>query len=463
MLARLPLATGRPSGVTAAIAPLHELGVAGGDRVVAGFVVHPHAGGGLTEVDTDVVVRSVRAGIEAGRPVVGVLHSAGVDSHEGLPSLAGWGRISGALAGASGLVPTVLVVDGPCVGGPALALGLADIVVFTESAWVYVNGPASAARITGVADLGIGELGGASVHAALTGVAQMVAPDVDEAIAVVADALDHLPDNNHEPAPRHATSDAVDRACVSAAASVPVDARRSYDVRHVIADVVDHGDFLELRDRFGTGVVTGFARIGGQPVGIVANQPDQLAGAIDIDGAQKGARFVNFCDAFGLTLVSLVDTPGFRPGKDQEWRGMIRHGAQLAFAYGQATVPRLSVILRKAYGGAFIVMDCKTMGNDGAFAWPSAEIAVMGAAGAVEVLARKRLAGLDAEERELLRKQLEADYEERHLSPRAAAERGYVDAVIDPADTRAVLARAIAALAAKREHLPRRRHDNTPL
>lgn len=471
----MPVAAERLSCVQAGVGSLEDLGAGLGDRSVAWFRVDPalrhptlgHLRAGQGEIDTDVMARSVRSGIECGVPVVGVLRTAGLDTLDGVVGLAGWGVVAAALSAASGMVPTVLVVDGPAVGGPALLLGLADVVVMTERAWAYVNGPAAAARMTG-ADLGVGmeavtALGGAPVHAAASGVAHLLVPDVGEALATVADLLVHLPDNNHESVRRVPTDDRADRASVAAAAAVPTDARRSYDVREVIHDLVDDDDFLELRERFGTSVVTGVARIGGQPVGIVANQPNQLAGALDIEGSQKGARFVRWCDAFGLPLVTLVDTPGFRPGKDQEWRGMIRHGAQLAFAYAQATVPRVCVLLRKAYGGAFIVMDCKTMGNDCCLAWPSAEIAVMGAAGAVEILHRRSLAAVADADREVLRKELEADYEATHLTPRIAAERGYVDAVIDPADTRHAVAGAVAALAAKREHLPRRRHDNTPL
>jgi acetyl-CoA carboxylase carboxyltransferase component len=258
--------------------------------------------------------------------------------------------------------------------------------------------------------------------------------------------------------------DPPDRACQRAATAVPGDGRTSYDVRTVIGDLADDGSLLELRARFGTSIVTGLARVGGMPVGVVANQPGQLAGALDIEASQKAARFVRWCDAFNLPLVTLVDTPGFRPGRDQEWRGMIRHGAKLAFAYAEATVPRVCVVLRKAYGGAYIVMDCKSMGNDCALAWPTAEVAVMGAKSAVEILHRRELLAVDDDhEREVHRRKLEAEYEAIHLSPTVAAERGYIDAVIEPADTRRAVAGALAALAAKREQLPRRRHENIPL
>jgi acetyl-CoA carboxylase carboxyltransferase component len=236
-----------------------------------------------------------------------------------------------------------------------------------------------------------------------------------------------------------------------------------YDVRHVIADLADDGDLLELGTGFGQAIVCGLGRLGGHPVGVVANQPCHLAGAIDIESSQKAARFVQWCDAFGLPLLTLVDTPGYLPGRDLEWGGMIRHGGQLAFAYAAASVPRLCVIMRKAYGGAFIVMDCKAMGNDLCLAWPRAEIAVMGAAGAIQVTEARRLTALPAGEAQLERSRLEAEYAERHLHPHEAARRGYVDAIIDPADTRAVLARALPSMLGKRAEPIRRKHRNGPL
>ncbi|HEX6569682.1 MAG TPA: carboxyl transferase domain-containing protein [Acidimicrobiales bacterium] len=455
---RLPIGRGRPGTVAAG------LGVAPwlpSDVPIAWFRGNPSA---LHASDTDVITRTVGSGVEAGVPIVGVLGRVGLGPQSGMAALHGWGAVARALATASGLVPTVLVVDGPCLGGPALLLGLADVVVMTARAQAFVNAPASSARITGSALLDADLIGGSWVHGGRTGVADLLAPDLDAALDLVADLLDLLPANNGE-APRHAASDEpADRPSPGAATAVPADPRASYDVRAVIDDLVDAGSFLELRARFGTSVVTGLARLAGMPVGILANQPSQLAGALDIEGSQKGGSFVRFCDGFNVPIVTLVDTPGFRPGRDQEWRGIVRHGAKLAFAYAEATVPRVCVVLRKAYGGAFIVMDCKSMGNDCALAWPTAEIAVMGAKGAVEILGRRDLAAVpEGPEREARRRALEADYEAVHLSPAAALERGYVDDVIDPADTRRAVVGALAALAAKRERLRPRRHDNIPL
>jgi acetyl-CoA carboxylase carboxyltransferase component len=452
---RLPVATGHPGTIQAGIGALAGVDA---DRPVAWFR------GTATATDADVITRAIEDGIEAGVPVVGVLTGIGVDPAAGLEALVGLGRVARALAGAAGLVPTVLVVDGPCLGGAALALGLADIVVMTERAHAFVNAPATSARFTGTDHLDADLLGGAWVHHARTGVADVVVPNVDTALAVVADVLDHLPPNSHEAPSTVVADDPAGRPTTRAAAIVPHDGRASYDVRRVIEDIVDDGAFLELRTRFGSSVTTGLARIGGIAVGVLANQPSQLAGALDIEGSQKGGRFVRFCDAFNLPIVTLVDTPGFRPGRDQEWRGMIRHGAKLAFAYAEATVPRVCVVLRKAYGGAYIVMDCKSMGNDCALAWPSAEVAVMGAKGAVEILHRRELLAIDDEERQAKRRrELEAEYEAVHLSPTVAAQRGFIDEVIEPVDTRRAVAGALAALAAKRERLPQRRHENIPL
>jgi acetyl-CoA carboxylase carboxyltransferase component len=452
---RLPVAGGRPGTVEAGIGRAPWLP---SDLSVAWFRGAP------VHVDTEVIARTVTAGIGAGVPVVGVVDGVGVDAEAGVASLHGWGVLARTLADASGLVPVVLVVDGPCLGGAALVLGLADVVVMTDRATAFVNGPETSARITGSDALDADLLGGSWVHGARSGIADLVADGIDEAFDIVADLLDHLPPNNHEAPPASAPADPPDRPARAAAAAVPTDGRASYDVRAVIVDLADDGEFLELRDRFGTSVVTGLARVAGLPVGVLANQPSQLAGALDIDGSQKGARFIRFCDAFNLPIVTLVDTPGFRPGRDQEWRGMIRHGAKLAFAYAEATVPRVSVVLRKAYGGAYIVMDCKSMGNDCALAWPTAEIAVMGAKGAVEILHRRELAAAATEEeRDARRAKLEAEYEAVHLAPTTAAERGYVDEVIEPADTRRAVAAALLALSTKRERLPARRHDNIPL
>jgi acetyl-CoA carboxylase carboxyltransferase component len=387
-------------------------------------------------------------------PLVGFLGSSGSDIGEGVPALHGWGEAARALVRCSGIVPVVLVVVGPAVSGPALLLGLADHVVMTEAAYAFVSGPRMVRDFTGVT-LGNDALGGPWTHARSSGVASLLVRDEGAAREAVEHLLALLPSNNDEEPPRWPTGDPADRATPEAGAALPATTTGSYDVRSVARAVVDDGELLEVREWWAPNLVTGFATLGERPVGIVANQPLAVAGTLDIPASQKGARFVAFCDAFNLPIVTLVDTPGFYPGKDLEWRGMIRHGAELAFAYARATVPRLCVVLRKSYGGAYIVMDSRNMGNDLYLSWPNGEIAVMGAKGAVEILHRRESPEVRAE--------LEAAYEERFLTPYIAASRGSVDAVIDPADTRRHLTSALEAIVTKREHLVKRKHDNQPL
>jgi acetyl-CoA carboxylase carboxyltransferase component len=407
----------------------------------------------MSSTASSIVEHAARTAREQGIPLVVVLASTGADIVEGIAALEGWGRLAKALVDCSGIVPTILVVDGPAVSGPAMLLGVADLVVMTESSYAFVNGPVMVEEFTGV-HVTTDELGSAAILAQHAGVPSLVVPHREAAAVAAGELLAYLPSSvDHEP-PRWATDDPVDRPCPEAGELIPPSSSGSYDVRRVAAAIVDEDSVLEIRDRWATNVVTAFATLGGQSIGIVANQPMSLAGTLDIPGSQKAARFVSFCDAFNLPLLTLVDTPGFYPGKDLEWRGMIRHGAQLVFAYARASVPRLCVILRKSYGGAYIVMDSKPMGNDGCFAWPWAELAVMGAGQAAAILRR----GATPEDRATF----EADYSERLLNPYVAADRGYVDAVIEPAETRRVLAHALEALADKREQIVTRKHGNEP-
>jgi len=456
----LPVAEGRTgthrAAVVAGLTELHGRTVAA--FRLAGGVAH----GALGPAEGASISRVVRAGVEAGVPVVGVIDSGGADVREGLASLHAWGDVARQLTAASGVVPTVLVVVGACVSGPALLLGLVDVVVVTGDVRAYLSGPGAIEAMTGRV-IDAAALGGADVHAGRSGVAHLVAVDEAGALDMVDDVLAHLPPNVAELPPLMATADPPERRCTGLTELVPAQPMAPYDVRDLLAEVVDDGDVLELRAGHGANLVTALARIDGRPVGVVANQPAHLAGTLDIAASSKGARFVRWCDAFGLPIITFVDTPGFLPGVEQEWRGMIRHGAEFVFAYGLATVPRLCVIVRKAYGGAYIVMDAKGMGNDLCVAWPGAEVAVMGAPGAVEILHSRTLAGVsDPAERAQRRADLEAAYEARFCTPEIALERGYVDRLIEPADTRAVLARGLRALAAKRESLPRRKHDNGP-
>ena len=411
-------------------------------------------GGALSPRDGESIANAAHVALAERLPVVVELSSTGADIAEGLAALHGWGQAAKALSACSGIVPTVIAVDGPAVSGPALLLGLADFVVMTESAYAFVSGPRMVRQFTGV-PIAPADLGGSGTHARTTGVAAAVVADAAAAADWVGALFDFLPAHNDERPPTIPTDDPGDRPTPETAGIIPDTPTGSYDVRAIARSIVDDGELFEVRAGWAPNLVTAFASVGGRPVGIVANQPSALAGTLDIPGSQKGARFVAFCDAFNIPLLTLVDTPGFYPGKDLEWRGMIRHGAQMAFAYARATVPRVCLTLRKSYGGAYIVMDSKRMGNDLALAWPNSEIAVMGAKGAVEILHR----GIDETERA----ELEAGYEERLLNPYIAADRGLIDAVIDPGESRAVIAAALDALDDKRERLQPRNHDNTPL
>ncbi len=410
--------------------------------------------GALSSESSLMIEHAAHVAVDVSIPLVCVMRSSGADILEGIAALHGWGRAARALAECSGIVPTIFVVDGPAVSGPALLLGLADLVVMTDAAYAFVSGPNMIADFTGVV-VDKMELGGAASHARYTGSASLLADDLPSALDLVEQLLGYLPGHNHDEPPLRPTDDPIDREVPEAGALLPTTSTGSYDVRDVVRAICDDGELLELRARWAPNVVTAFAAIGGLPVGIVANQPIALAGTLDIPASQKAARFVAMCDAFNLPLVTVVDTPGFYPGKDLEWRGMIRHGAQLVFAYARATVPRICLILRKSYGGAYIVMDSKTMGNDLCLAWPAAELAVMGAGQAAAILQRRST----PEERAAF----ETDYAERLLNPYVAAERGLLDAVIEPSETRRVIGTALQLLGDKRERLVARGHDNTPL
>ncbi len=439
----------RTSGfVRAGLADLH------GRKVIEVDARGTDHAGSLLPSDGFSIAAGARAAREQRLPFVMQLASSGADIGTGVGALDGWGHAARELTRCSGIVPTIIIVTGPVVSGPALLLGLADFVIMTTEAYAFVMGPRMVAEFTGV-PISKDELGGASIHARTSGVADFIASDTDDALLLTSELLGFLPGHTDEDPPAAPCSDPVDRPTPEAYEVLPPSSNGSYDVRAIIESVIDDGDFLEPHAEWAANLVTAFATIGGRTVGIVANQPQTVAGTLDIPASQKGGRFVSFCDAFNIPLVTFVDTSGFYPGKDTEWRGMIRYGAQMAFAYARATVPRVNLTTRKSYGGAYIVMDSKKIGNDLAFAWPSAEIAVMGAKGAVEILNRRNTPEERAE--------LELAYEERLLNPYIAAERGTIDAVIHPSDTRREIHAALEMLAGKRERLPPRRHDNTPL
>jgi len=426
----------------------------GDRRVIDVDAQGDESAGALLRADGQTIAVGARTAREQRLPLVLRIASSGADITEGVPALDGWASAAYELTRNSGVVPSIAVVTGPAVSGPALLLGLVDVVIMTAEAYAFVSGPNMVEQFTGV-PISTDELGGPRVHDRTSGVASFVVDSPEAADDLIGDLLTFLPDHSDTLPPLIDCTDPVDRPTPEAYEVLPPSANGSYDVRNILASVVDDGYLLEPNANWAANLVTAFASIGGQPVGVVANQPQTVAGTLDIAASQKGGRFVAFCDAFNLPLVTVVDTSGFYPGKDTEWRGMIRYGAQMAFAYARATVPRVNLTTRKSYGGAYIVMDSKRMGNDVALAWPSAEIAVMGAKGAVEILHRRNT----PEERA----DLEAAYEERLLNPYIAAERGTIDAVIEPADTRAEICGALNMLAGKREHLPQRRHDNTPL
>jgi acetyl-CoA carboxylase carboxyltransferase component len=435
-------------GITGTV--MSGIGHMGGRDVVIARSYSSQRRGALTHADGVRLAESADLARRLHIPFVFIVASSGADVLDGVAALHGWGQAAAAIAGCSGIVPVVMAATGPVVSGPALLLGLADLVVMNAEAVAFVSGPQMVAEFTGV-EVGLRELGGVATHARSSGLCSVEANDVEGAIA---ELLEYLPSHTDEIPSPTTVSDLVVRPTPELRDLIPERKAATYDVRDVVRLTVDDGEFRELWPRWAGQIVTGLCRLGGLSVGIVANQPRILAGTLDIAASQKAARFVRFCDSFNLPIVSLVDTPGFLPGKDLEWRGMIRHGAELAFAYAQATVPRICLILRKAFGGAYIVMDSRGIGNDVCLAWPAAEIAVMGASGAVQILHR----GIDPRQRA----ERESDYEEAFLNPWPASERGLVDQVIDPADTRIVLCSVLRQLCTKREMLVGRKHDAGP-
>jgi acetyl-CoA carboxylase carboxyltransferase component len=417
-------------------------------------------GGALGEVFAAKVHKLMDLAESAGAPLIGLNDGGGARIQEGVGALAGFGGIFTRNVRMSGVVPQLSVVLGSCAGGAVYSPALTDFVfVVRGTANMFITGPDVVAAVTGER-ISREHLGGATVHSTRTGVATFVAEDEAACLEDVRYLLSFLPSNNEQEPPYSPPTDRPDRSCPALLDVVPIEPQRAYDVRDVIEEVVDDGEYLELQSDWARNLVCALARLDGHVVGVVANQPSVLAGALDIDAAEKGARFVRTCDAFNIPLVTLVDVPGFLPGADQEHAGMIRRGAKLLYAYCEATVPRVQVILRKAYGGAYIVMDSKSIGSDLSFAWPGNEVAVMGAEAASDIIFRRQIAAApDAQAR---REELVAEYSERLMTPYAAAERGLVDDVIDPADTRKVLVAALELLRGKRQTLPHRKHGNGP-
>jgi acetyl-CoA carboxylase carboxyltransferase component len=442
-------------------------GVVAGSGLIDGRRVFVYAqdftifGGSLGATHAEKIHKVMDLAIANGAPVIGLNDSGGARIQEGALALNGYGGIFRRQVEASGVIPQISVILGPCAGGAAYSPALADFTFMVrDTAQMYLTGPDVVESVTGER-VTHNELGGAQVHAERSGVATFVHDDEESCLADVQYLISLLPANNLEHPPHTATRRATEDERPAFAEIVPVEPNKPYDMHAVIGELLDDGDFIEIHESWAGNVICALGRIDGGVVGVVGNQPMVLAGVLDTTAAQKAARFVRFCDAFNIPLVTLVDVPGFLPGTEQEYGGAIRHGAKLLYAYCEASVPRIQVIVRKAYGGAYIVMDSRSVGTDLSLAWPTNGIAVMGAEGAVNVLYRKELAA--AADPDALRAELVAQYTEQLMHPQYAAERGLVDDVIDPVRTRAEVARGLAMLRNKRKIGPQRKHGNMPL
>jgi propionyl-CoA carboxylase beta chain len=418
-------------------------------------------GGSLGEVMAEKICKIMDLAVSVGAPVIGINDSGGARIQEGASSLAGYGTIFDRNVRASGVIPQISVIMGPCAGGAVYSPAITDFVFMVKgTSHMFITGPDVIKAVTGE-EVTFEELGGATTHASRSGIAGFIAEDETDCLAQVRYLLSFLPSNNLEDPPAYLSRDDPERRDEALNSVVPDSPRTAYDMKDVIRRVVDEGEFFEIFPLWAGNILIGFARLDGHPVGIVANQPKVLAGTLDYDSSEKAARFIRFCDAFNVPLVSFVDVPGFLPGTAQEYGGIIRRGAKLLYAFTEATVPRLTVITRKAYGGAYVVMNSKHLRADVSFAWPSAEIAVMGSEGAVNVIYRREIA--KAEDPVARRAELIGEYDDQFSNPYIAAERGYVDDVIEPAETRPRLIRALRMLDTKREQVPPRKHGNIPL
>lgn len=444
-----------------------------GDGVVCGFgeingkTVYAYSqdravlGGSLGEAHAQKIVKIMDLAGQSGCPLVGINDSGGARIQEGIDALAGYGEIFRRNVKYSGVIPQISLLMGPCAGGAVYSPALTDFVVMVDKkSYMFVTGPKVVKAVTSE-DVDTETLGGGKVHSSKSGVSNFLVQSEIEGLELARQILSYLPSNNCEPVTCWEPEDSPTRLCAELDTIVPKQATRPYEVGDVIRSVVDKGSFLELHAQWAKNIRVGFARLGGYSVGIIANNPLMLAGVLDIDASRKAARFVRTCNAFGIPLISFVDVPGFLPGKDQEHAGIIDHGAKLAFAYCEATVPKLTVIMRKSYGGAYIVMSSKHVGADMNFAWPQAEIAVMGAAGAVEILHAKELRKLD--DPTLRSQQLVDEYNDRFANPGIAEARGFIDAVVEPGETRKVLYRSLKACMNKRQEFPFKRNGNVPL
>lgn len=421
-------------------------------------------GGSLSESFAKKICKVMDQAMKVGAPVIGINDSGGARIQEGVNSLAGYAEIFQRNILASGVVPQISAIFGPCAGGAVYSPALTDFIMMSkENSYMFVTGPKVVKTVTGE-DVTDEKLGGAMIHASKSGVTHFVVDSENEGLMMIRKLMSFLPSNNLEEAPLAPCVDPIDRLDDSLNNIIPENQNKPYDVKDVIHCIVDEGEFLEVHRHYAANIVVGFARFNGTSVGIVANQPNYMAGVLDINASRKGARFVRFCDAFNIPIVTLVDVPGFLPGTGQEYNGIIVHGAKFLFAYGEATVPKVTVTLRKSYGGAHDVMSCKQLRGDINYAWPSAEIAVMGASGATEVLYGRQLKDItNADEKAKFIADKEAEYNEKFANPYNAAKYGYIDDIIEPRNTRFRIIRALQALATKKDQNPMKKHSNIPL
>ncbi|PIE21046.1 MAG: methylmalonyl-CoA carboxyltransferase [Arachnia propionica] len=439
-------------------------GVVTGSALVGGRPVYlasqdfTVAGGSAGETHSIKVAETMRAALQNGTPFVFINDSGGARVQEGIDSLSGYAKVFYTNVLLSGAVPQISIISGPCAGGAAYSPALTDFIIQTRKAHMFITGPGVIKQVTGE-EVTQDALGGADAHMNKSGVIDFVADDDEQAILIAQKLLSFLPQNNQEEPEILEVSDLMEPQ-PELRDMVPVEGKKGYDVRDVIAKLVDHADFLEVQAGWATNIVVGFARINGRSIGIIANQPKVMSGVLDIDASDKGAKFIRFCNAFNIPLLTLVDVPGFLPGVAQEHGGIIRHGAKMLYAYSTATVPQVTVVLRKAYGGAYIAMSAKDLGSDKVFAWPTAEIAVMGAEGAANVVFRREIQA--AEDQETRRAELVEEYRETFSTPYMAASRGLVDDIIDPADTRREVAIAFEMLAGKKQTRPAKKHGLQP-
>lgn len=444
-------------------------GVVTGQGTIDGRVVFVFAqdftvfGGSLSETLAMKICKVMDKAMVVGAPIIGLNDSGGARIQEGVTSLAGYAEIFQRNIMASGVIPQISAIFGPCAGGAVYSPALTDFIMMTEeSSYMFVTGPKVVKTVTGE-DITTEDLGGAGVHSAKSGVSHFLLENEEEGIMIIRKLLSYLPSNNLEDAPIITCKDAIDRLEDSLNTIVPANPNQPYNMIDVIESIVDNREFLEVHRRYAKNIIVGFCRMGGMPVGVVANQPNFLAGVLDIEASRKAARFIRFCDAFNIPILTLVDVPGFLPGSNQEYGGIITHGAKLMFAYGEATVPKVTVTLRKSYGGAHCVMSSKQLRGDFNYAWPSAQIAVMGAKGAIEVLNGKELNSLPVEEQAKYMDEKVKEYEDKFANPYQAASYGYIDDVIEPRNTRFRVIRAFESLRTKKVLNPPKKHSNIPL